>query len=134
LVSIEITMRHGNLSNEIEAMIKEKVARLEKLLLGAPRIEVIVDRAHERYRCEMIVHATSRDALKIAHDEHEDLRATVDQVVDKMGRQLIKLRERRRDHHRGDGKRPGPGPAPADDEEPTYEQIVKDKSDDRRGK
>ena len=125
--NLDITMRHGELSRDLEQFVTTKVARVQKYLRGTPRIEFVVDREHELFRCEMIVHASRRGAHLVAHDTHDDVMSCVDLVVEKMERQLVKFIDRRKDHHRGrrgvDGA--DSGTPSGDEEEPSYEEIVK---------
>ena len=121
--SIDITMRHGTLSPETQDVMRDRVGRLEKHLQGTPRIELVLDRENEDYRCEVIVHATSKGSRLVAHHTHNDLLVAVDQTLEKMTRQLVKFKDRRRDH-RGARTSEDQDSVRQEPEEQTYEDIV----------
>jgi len=123
-MDLEITVRHTQLSEELEELIRNKVVRIEKFLRGTPRLELIIEKEHEKYRCEMIVHASRKGAHRVAHDLADELATCVDHVVEKMGRQLAKFNDRKKDHHRGEKGGTEQPPAETGSDEPSYEQIV----------
>lgn len=124
MIKLDITMRHASLKADFEAFVREKVSRLEKFLRGDPRVEVVLDHEKGSFRCEMIVHASSKGSHMVAHVAHEDPRAAVDAVLEKMARQLSKQHDRRRDHRGKAEARAEDSPVDEVDE-PTYEDIVK---------
>jgi ribosomal subunit interface protein len=126
VIKLDITMRHAKLRSDFEEFVREKVARLEKYLRGDPRAEIILDHDHELFQCEVIVHGSSKGVPLVAHVSHEDPRACVDLVIEKVGRQLVKLKDRRIARHRGRGAETftEPGEEPEGGDEPSYEDIV----------
>ncbi len=128
MTTFEITMRHSSIPQTLEGHVADKISKLEKHLRGrSPRIEIILDRDHEDFKCEMIVHDTAGSTPPIvARTTSGDPAVSIDLAIDKVRHQLVKLNERRHDHHRGSRTSAGSEPtAPrAEGDEPTYEDIV----------
>jgi ribosomal subunit interface protein len=103
----------------------EKCARLEKFLRGDPRIEIVLERDHETWKGEVILHGSRHHERLVAHDANSDAHGCIEQLIDKMARQLGKSKERRKDHHVPPAKG---GEIPAADrggDEPSYEEIIR---------
>ena len=128
MINLEITVRHASLGDDVDAFVKEKVTRLEKYLSGSPRIEVILDRDNEQFRCEMIVHSSRKGSHMVAHVTHEDPRACIDMVIEKLGRHLARFKDKGRYHKRGvrreDDARASSPSGEEGGNEPSYEDIV----------
>ncbi len=127
MTPFEITMRHGDVPAQLDSFIEEKVGRLEKYLAKSSRIEFVLDRANDDYKCEMILHSSRRGGQVVVHDSHAEVRACIDLVFEKMTRKLQKSKDRRKDHHRG--TRLGDEATIVRDseggvDEPSYEDIV----------
>ena len=128
MTAFEITMRHGDAPPDLHRFVEEKISKLDKFLKPASRLEVVLDRVHENFTCEVILHSSRRGGQVVVSDRHTDVHACVDQTLEKLSRQLQKQKDRRVERHRagwrGDevpraGRDDGIGP-----EEPTYEDIV----------
>ncbi len=122
-------MRHGSVPKSLESFVDEKLGRLERYLTDSSRIEFILEKEHETFKCEMIVHSGRRGGQVVVHDDaSEDVRTSIDQVIEKMSRRLKKSKELRKDHHRGSGlgeefAQPA-SDSDAGTDEPSYEDIV----------
>ena len=126
MANLNITVRHGQAPSYLEQFVSDKVSRLDKFLHESSRIELIVDQSKDKYRCEMIVHSSRRGGQVEVHDQSDDLRSCVDLVVEKMSRRLSKLKDRRKEHHRGRAPEGGASDQDRDSAtvEPSYEDIV----------
>ncbi len=70
------------------------------------KVRLTVDNQKEkerRQRAECNIHVKGNDLF--AESSHEDLYAAVDELVDKLDRQVVNLKERRQDHHHETPKR-----------------------------
>jgi putative sigma-54 modulation protein len=125
-VTIEFKGRHEHISERMQTHAQKKLARLGRYRDRLVRIEIVADHAHKNPEVEIIVHQT-RGAPLVARERSTSFSATIDLLVDKMEKQLRKLKEKRKDHKVADGKalRSGRGARrPVADEE-TYEQAVR---------
>jgi len=104
-VQIKISARHGHLSDDTQAKIKDKLEKLPRYYERLSSIDVTVDLEH-------------RDApdvdLRVSADHKHDfvavcrsleLMAAVDDVVEKMEQQLRKYKTKIQDRHRVAGHR-----------------------------
>jgi len=96
---IQVTGRHVSVT---EAMKEYCRRRLSCLHLDYPKIievQMILDVQKYRYTAEMILHCNNHITLE-ATAESGDMYASVDEVVDKIARQMRKYKTRLMQHHR----------------------------------
>lgn len=104
-MQIQISTRHGHVSDATQEKIRGKVERLNRYLERLTTIEVTVDMEHPD--------APSVDVKASAEHKHdfvatataENVLAAVDVVVERMEQQLRKYKERVQDRHRNTGNR-----------------------------
>lgn len=126
-MQIKISARHGHLSDETQAKIKEKLEKLPHFYDRLSSIEVTVDLEHrEAPDVDLRVSADHKHDF-VAVCKALELTASIDDVVEKMGQQLRKYKTKVQDRHRGPGHRqietpeasPGENPEAAEDPEAT---------------
>jgi putative sigma-54 modulation protein len=99
-MQITITGQHIDITQALRAYIESKFARLERHFDNMTNIHVVLNVEKERQMAEATIHV-SRGKL-FANDEHSDMYAAIDGLVDKLDRQLKKHKEKLTDHHRGE--------------------------------
>jgi putative sigma-54 modulation protein len=115
-VQINITTRHGHVSDETRDKIREKLEKLTRLYDRISAIEVIVDLEHrDAPNVDLKVSAVHKHDF-VAVSRSLELMASIDDVVEKMEQQLRKYKQKVQDRHRGPGHRSEetpetPGPA-----------------------
>jgi len=103
-VQINISTRHGHVSEGTRAKVTEKLQRLIRFYDRLSAIELTIDLEHrETPGVDLRVSAKQKDFVATARAE--ELMASIDQVVDKMEQQLRKHKERVRSRHRNSGHR-----------------------------
>jgi len=103
-VQMNISIRHGHVSDPTQATIQEKAGKLTRLYDRISAIEVTIDLEHRDLPAvDLKVSAKKREFVAVA--QAENLLAAVDVVVDKMEQQLRKHKEKVQDRHRGAGHR-----------------------------
>ena len=125
-VTIEFKGRHDHISERMQNHALKKLTRLARYSDRLARIEIVADHAHKNPEVEIIAHQR-RGAPLVAKERSTSFSASIDLLVDKMEKQLRKLKEIRKDHKVADGKalRSGEkGGRRAKDEE-TYDQAVR---------
>jgi len=121
-VQIKISARHGHLSDETQAKIKEKLEKLPRFYDRLTAIDVTVDLEHrEAPDVDLRVSAEHKHDF-VAVCRSVELMASLDDVIEKMEQQLRKYKQKVQDRHRGPGHRQTeapevPGPANASVEE-----------------
>ncbi len=95
---INISGHHVDLTPAIKDYVNAKLDRLEKHHDRITSTNVILSVDKLRQKAEASVHVSGKDFF--ADSESEDLYAAIDMLADKLDRQLIKHKEKMRNHHR----------------------------------
>ena len=99
-MQIKISARHGHLSDGTQQFIRDKAEKLLHYFGRLTMIEVTVDLKNEQQKMvEFVVSAEHKHDF-VASERHMDILAAVDMVVDKLGRQLSRYKEKIQDHRR----------------------------------
>lgn len=101
-MQIQLTGRHVDLTDDVREYINEKANRLPRFYDRIHEIEVILDHESELFTAEMIVRADRKHTF-VARETGADTFALIDVVVDRLERQLVKHKEKNR-NHKHDGK------------------------------
>ncbi len=128
-MQIKISARHGHLSDETQAKIKEKLEKLPRYYDRLSSIDATVDLEHrEAPNVDLRVSAEHKhDFVAVCHST--ELMAAVDEVVEKMEQQLRKYKTKIQDRHRGPGHRQAGEALPSarvEDEGPEGEEAPAD--------
>jgi putative sigma-54 modulation protein len=103
---IDFTDRHEQHPPEIRAYAVDKAEKLERFFDGLNHVAIVLDRQRGKHSVEMIVTASPNVRL-VGHSAEDTITAAIDAVIDKIERQVVKAKERLKDHHPRDHKRPG---------------------------
>ena len=101
-VTVDITSRHGHVSQRMQDYATEKALKLPRFNDQISRIEIIVDGPHESPEVEMVVHIDNHQHL-VAQERSDHFNSAIDGLVAKMERQLKKSKEKHK-HHKGGPK------------------------------
>jgi putative sigma-54 modulation protein len=96
---IQVTGRHVSVTEAMKEYCRRKLACLH---LDYPKIiehQVILDVQKYRHTAEVVLHCNNHITLE-ASAESDDMYASIDQVVDKIGRQMRKYKTRLMRQHR----------------------------------
>jgi putative sigma-54 modulation protein len=97
------------ISAALKEYCAEKASKLTRYYDRIQSIEVVLDGRNGVHTAEMIVHTERTDPF-VASEQHEDAYAAVDLLLDKIGRQLTRHKERMR--NRKHPPRPNAAPEP----------------------
>jgi putative sigma-54 modulation protein len=104
-VQIKISARHGHLSDETQAKIRDKLEKLPRYYDRLSSIDVTVDLEH-RDAPDVDLHVSADHKHDfVAECRSMELTAAIDDVVEKMEQQLRKYKKKIQDRHRGPGHR-----------------------------
>jgi putative sigma-54 modulation protein len=98
-VQIKISARHGHVSDATQQVIREKVQKLLHIFQRLTMIEVTMDLKEEEKLVELLVSAEHKHDF-VASERHRDILAALDLVVDKLGGQLRRYKEKIMDRRR----------------------------------
>jgi putative sigma-54 modulation protein len=99
-VQLEISTRHGHLSEATQAKLRAKAEKLARFFDRLTSIEVVVDLEHpQQTGVEVLVSAEHRHDF-VAQETAESLAPAMDAAVQKIEEQLRRYKERVQDRHR----------------------------------
>jgi len=116
-LNISITCRHNYKTDEVKNYAQEKVKKLGKFFKNITKIEIVLDMEKDQHSADALI-SVSRGTRLVGSVQHGDPLAAIDLVIDKMERQLVRFKERLKDHR---GNRRG--------SEPSIENTGADESD-----
>jgi putative sigma-54 modulation protein len=124
---LQVKGRNVEVSEQIRTYAQEKLRKLDRLVADPTRVELeLALETNPKIAANHIAEATvwTKGPVLRARESSADMKASIDQLVDKLERQVKRYREKRRPrrHSRADGGLQAPPPAFTD--EPT---IVKTK-------
>jgi putative sigma-54 modulation protein len=98
-VQINISTRHGHLSEETQRKIKEKLQKLTRFLDRITAIDFTVDLEHrDKPDVDLKVSAEPKHIF-VAESRSVELMAALDDTIEKMEHQLRKHKEKGQDRH-----------------------------------
>ena len=103
-MQMNISIRHGHVSEATQAMVREKLEKLPRLYDRISAIELIVNMEHrDAPMVDLKVSAKKHEF--VATGQAENLLNAVDTAVDHMEQHLRKHKEKVQDRHRSAGHR-----------------------------
>lgn len=104
-VQIQISTRHGHLSETAQERIAAKAEKLTRIFDRLTAIEVVVDLTDSNSpRIDVKVSAEHKHDF-IAHDQSDSLLNSLDTVIHRLEQQLRKYKEKVQERHRGSDPR-----------------------------
>jgi putative sigma-54 modulation protein len=124
---IDVTARHGHVSDGIRAYAIKKAEKLTRFHDRITRIQILLDDPKGEREVEMIAHVEAGGTM-VARERAGGFHEAVDLLVEKLERQLKRDKERLKDHRVEGGKGLPPGePSPDGTPEETYDDVVRRK-------
>jgi putative sigma-54 modulation protein len=96
---IQVTGRHVSVTEAMKDYCRRKLACLHLDYPKIIEIQVILDVQKYRHLAEVILHCSNHITLE-ASSESEDMYASIDQVIDRIGRRMRKYKTRLMQKHR----------------------------------
>jgi putative sigma-54 modulation protein len=100
-MQINITGHHVDVTEALKNYVTEKFAKLERHFDHVTNVHVILTVEKQIQKAEATVHVSGQDLF--AHNETQDMYASIDGLVDKLDRQIIKHKEKIGDHRQKSG-------------------------------
>lgn len=101
-MQVNLTGHHVDITDALRAYVDEKIARLERHFDHVTNVHVILSVEKLQKKAEATVHVAGADVF--ADAVHEDMYAAIDALIDKLDRQVIRHKEKVK-NHRGNGHR-----------------------------
>lgn len=96
-MQLNITFRNLDASDALKAYAREKVERVNRYLDRAGEAHVVLSLERHLHHADITVHS-GRFVLR-GRDKSSDMYASLDNAMDKIERQLIRYKERLKQHH-----------------------------------
>lgn len=97
-MNLSVTGHHVEVTEPLKDYVADKVAKLERHFDNVTDIHVILSVEKLRQQAEATIDLTGTTIH--AQAENEDMYAAIDGLVDKLDRQVLKHKEKLRDHHK----------------------------------
>jgi putative sigma-54 modulation protein len=104
-MQINLTGHHIDITQAIRTYIEGKFERLERHFDNMTNIQVILSVEKERQKAEAKIDVNK--GIIFADAEDENMYAAIDSLMDKLDRQILKHKEKLKDHHRTEGNMKG---------------------------
>ena len=95
-MEIRVTGRHVEVSPAVKEYAQEKLGKLARFFNRVTSIELLLESVREVQRAEAVAHV-EHNAPVVAHSDNADVIAAIDEVAEKIERQLKKHKEIVRD-------------------------------------
>ncbi len=97
-MNLTITGHHVDVTESMRNYVTEKMDRLERHFDSVTKVNVILEVEKLRQKAEATVQVSG--ATIFADTTDSDMYAAIDLLTDKLDRQIIKHKEKLKDHHR----------------------------------
>lgn len=98
-MQVILTGHHVDITDSLRAHADAKFEKLARHFDHVTQVQVVLEVEKNRHKAEANVHVAGADMH--AESENDDMYVAIDQVVDKLDRQIIKHKEKLQNHHRG---------------------------------
>jgi putative sigma-54 modulation protein len=125
-LEIEITARSGGIPDKAKDYVREKLAKVGRLFDRVGRVQVSLERGKDENKAHVVVSLDTGSTL-VAETRHEELRAAIDLLTEKVERQVRREKERLIGRNR---KGAPAEPSTIEPEaEPSYEDVIREQLD-----
>lgn len=95
-MQISVTGRHLDITDSLRNYVNEKMEKLERHFDHVTNVHVILGLEKVLKKAEATVHISGADIF--ADATNEDMYAAIDSLIDKLDRQVIKHKEKTKNH------------------------------------
>jgi putative sigma-54 modulation protein len=96
---IDFTDRHEQHPPSVRDYALEKAEKIPRFFDGVNHVQIVLDREHDKHTAEMVVTAAPNLRF-VGHSAAKTVTEAIDKALDKLERQVIKAKERLKDHRR----------------------------------
>jgi len=100
-MKITVSGHQVEITEPLRSYASEKIGRIQKHFDHVTNTNVVLHVQKNLHRAEATIHA--RGATLHADAQGADMYAAIDSLADKLDRQVLKHKEKRSSHHRGEG-------------------------------
>jgi putative sigma-54 modulation protein len=97
-MQLNVSGHHIDVTDSLRNHVATKMEKLERHFDRITNMSVILSVEKQRQKAESTIHISGGEIF--AEAEHDDLYTAIDMLADKLDRQLIKKKEKTKDHKR----------------------------------
>lgn len=106
-MQVNLTGHHVDITPALRTYVDNKLERLERHFDHVTNVHVILTVEKLRHKAEADIHLSGNHLY--ADDTKEDMYAAIDGLIDKLDRQIVKHKEKLKDHHAREIAKTGTG-------------------------
>jgi putative sigma-54 modulation protein len=95
-MQLNISGHHVEITEALREYVQNKLGKIERHIDGITNVQMTLSVEKLIQKAEITLHGIGKEV--VAHAEHKDMYAAIDALIDKVDRQLIKLKEKRQSH------------------------------------
>ncbi len=99
-MNLVVTGHHLELTDSLKKYVSNKMDRLERHFNNVTKTSVILSVEKNRQKAEATINLSGNSLY--AESVNEDMYAAIDNLTDKLDRQIVKHKEKIKNHHRGE--------------------------------
>jgi len=100
-MQLEVTGRHIEVTKSLNSYVSDKTTRLKRHFDQVLNIHVILEVQKTTHKAEASIYLSGNHLF--AEASAGDMYAAIDSLIDKLDRQIVKHKEKLKDHHREEG-------------------------------
>lgn len=100
-MQINITGHHVELTDALRNYVQDKLTKIERHFDHVTNVHVILTVEKQGQKAEATVHVSGQDLF--AQNQTQDMYASIDGLIDKLDRQILKHKEKISDHNQKSG-------------------------------
>ena len=100
-MQLNLTGQHIEITDSIRDHVNNKCEKLTRHFNQMTNVHVILSVEKQRQKAEATIHVSGAELF--ASDESENMYTSIDNLTSKLDRQIIKHKDKIKNHHRTDG-------------------------------
>ncbi len=100
-MQLNLSGQHIEITDSLRDHVNSKFEKLTRHFDHMTNIHVVLSVEKQRQKAEATVHASGADLF--ASDENENMYTAIEQLISKLDRQIIKHKDKIKNHHQSDG-------------------------------
>jgi putative sigma-54 modulation protein len=100
-MQLSLSGQHIEITDSLREHVKSKLEKLTRHFDHMTNVHVVLSVEKDRQKAEATVHVSGADLF--ASDENENMYTAIEHLVAKLDRQIIKHKDKIKNHHQADG-------------------------------
>lgn len=100
-MQLNLSGQHIDITDSLRDHVNNKFEKLTRHFDQVTNVHVVLTVEKQRHKAEATVHVSGADLF--ASDENENMYTAIEHLVNKLDRQIIKHKDKLKDHHQADG-------------------------------